>query len=245
MDNCIAPQADCLGTICVLDIETAPDPLALALARKKSVSEASGPLHRIVSASALFASELEANAWSNISIRSEHDFEAKAGGEERVITTIDRWMQEVAAGDGLLVTYNGVRWDLPTITRRAARHLMFSMPGIMCDPPLRHQDLMYAGERSASSKWFSLRDAAAGLGIPVHSQIEERGLGAANKAVRKGEADVVATFLLLVYEVSMKRRSPAPVITGWRALGDHIRQMGPHGEHLAQYRRHQLGMKSE
>lgn len=243
MDKCTNYQLAPLGTVCVLDLETAPDPLALALTRRKAVNEMSGPLFRIVSASVLFASELAHDEWSSISIRSEHDFDASPGGEERVLEKIDSWLQDVVQCDGLLITYNGVRFDLPMIARRGARHLMFHLNGVMRDPPIRHHDLMFAGGRSVATKWHSLRHAAAGLGIPVHCQIEERGIGVANKAVRKGEADVVATFLLFLYELAMRRGSPAPVVTGWRALGDHIRQMGPHGEHLAQYRRHQLGMQ--
>lgn len=231
--------SDFLGTICVLDIETAPDPLALAIAGKRSgSSDASAALHFVRDASLLIAREGADGNWGGFEL---HSFDADRHSEERLLTSINQRLQALWTTQGTLVTYNGVAHDAVVLARRAARHLMFDASGIAAIHRERHLDLMLMTRVSGDGRWSKLRDVAAGLGIPTAHQMAQRGMDAATLGIRKSQTDVAMTFLVLLYELAMRRGDAGPVVQGWRAFGKFIARMGPHGEHLAQYRRHPLG----
>jgi hypothetical protein len=229
-----------LGAICVLDIETAPDPFALALAGLKHSDRANGAaaLHQITDASVLHACEDEDGSWNAFELSS---FTIKDSSEDELLQSIDQHLHRLRKHNGKIVTYNGVRHDLPMLRRRAARHLMFDGSWILPDEDVPHYDLMLMAPGGRSGSWSKLRDTAAGLGIPVAHQLPTRGLGTPTAGVRKSQVDVVATFLILLHDLALRRGSDEPLRRGWRALSQFIRTMGPHGDHLAQYRRHPLG----
>ena len=236
-DNILS--APSLGNVCVLDIETAPDPFAIALAGSKEKSkDTTALLHHITDASVLCAHEKPDGTWTNFELKS---FTAKGQSETDTLLGIDRYLTRLTSNAGTLVSYNGIKHDMQVVRRRAANHLMFEMPGIFPSVELRHLDLMRVIPTGTQQRWGKLRDVAAGLGIPVSYQTLSRGMGVATPGIRKSQVDVVATFLVMLYELATWRRDVGPVVLGWGALGKYISEMGPHGDHLAQYRRHPLG----
>lgn len=231
--------AESIGLVCVIDVETAPDPIAASYAavRGRSTDDKTA-LHRLTDASMLFAREDADGGWSGFDLRS---FTIEDDDEERLLRNIDGQLQRVGDGVGRLASFNGISHDLPVLRRRAARHLAFDLPGIFPVRDQAHLDLMRIVPSPRPWRPGSLRDQAAGLGMPVAYQFGRDGIGARSKGIRKSQVDVSATFILMLYEIAARRGRADPVIRGWRAFGDYIRRMGPHGEHLAQFRRCALG----
>jgi hypothetical protein len=186
--------------VLVIDVETAPDPIALSRIppreRSKTVSTA---LHRIGVASMLEAEEVANGRWRVSSIKSL--VADGALGELDVLRRIDRALLSVANNRGTLVTFNGRRHDTVSIRLRAAAHLAFGMTGIAALSSMNHRDLM-TDSIAGGGQWFKLRDVAAGLGIPVAHEVPNRGIGAVSRAARKGEVDIAVTFLLFLYDLS-------------------------------------------
>lgn len=227
-----------LGRILVLDIESATDPYALALSgRRGSVAETGAALHLVTDVSMLFATEREDGSWDEISITSV------AGGQDDepgLLRKVDAALRSMQAREGTLVTYNGAH-DTTVLIRRCARHLMFDMTGIAVARDGKQFDLMTMRAGPKNERWSKLKDVAAGLGIPTVHQLRGRGTSPTSGGVAKSQTDVAMTFIVMLYELAMLRRDAGPVMQGWRALGSYIDKMGPHGEHLAQFRRHPLG----
>lgn len=227
------------GRMCVLDIETAPDPLALAMAGKRGgATEHSAALHYISDASALVATEDADGHWRDFEMRS---FSCSRLDEVNILRSINGILTTLWASGGTLVTYNGVGHDMIMLQRRAARHLMFDLPGIATAHAQRHLDIMLMMTSPREQRWSKLREVAAGLGIPTSHQHANRGLDPKTAGIRKSQTDVSMTFLVSLFELSMRRQDAGAVIRGWRAFGEYIARMGPHGDHLAQFRRHPLG----
>jgi len=226
--------------VLVIDLETAPDPIALSRIppreRSKTVSTA---LHRIGVVSMLEAEELANGRWRVSGIKSLVADDTV--DELEILRRIDRALLPVANNGGILVTFNGRRHDAVAIRMRAAAHLAFGMTGIAALASMDHRDLM-TDSIAGGGQWFKLRDVAAGLGIPVAHEVPNVGIGAVSRTARKGEVDVAVTFLLFLYDLAYRRSDAGPVLEGWRALGEYIRRAGPVGEHLAQFRRHPLGL---
>ena len=119
---------------------------------------------------------------------------------------------------------------------------MFDMTGIATARGGRQFDLMTMRAGPKNERWSKLKDVAAGLGVPTVHQLRGRGTSEPSAVgVAKSQTDVAMTFIVMLYELAMLRRDARPVMEGWRALGSYIEKMGPHGEHLAQFRRHPLG----
>ncbi|MES3100603.1 hypothetical protein [Sphingomonas faeni] len=227
-----------LGNVLVLDLETAPDPMALRLLAPRERTKGSSATHRIAVASMLKADELTTGGWrvaSVGSVRISDDLD-----EIDVIIAIDKAILAISESGGTLITYNGNRHDLVMIRMRAAAHMMFELQGVAALARIKHRDLM-TESIAAGGQWFKLRDVAAGLGIPVAHEVANAGIGTGSRSARKGEVDVAVTFLVFLHDLAHRRSEAGPVLEGWRALGDHIRRAGPLGEHLAQFRRHPLG----
>jgi hypothetical protein len=231
-----------IGRVCVLDIESATDAHALALSgRRGRVTETSAALHLITDVSMLSATESSDGSWTDITLQSVASNQV---GEEKLLRDVDAELSSLWRLAGMLVTYNGSH-DTTVLMRRCARHLMFDMDGIASAPEKPQFDLMRMRAGSHAERWGKLKDVAAGLGIPTAHQLPSRGMSAPTPGVTKSQTDVAMTFVIMLYEMSMARRDVATVIRGWRALGRYITDMGPHGEHLAQFRRHPLGRPPE
>ena len=226
-----------LGHVLVLDVESAPDPHSVALAGKRGrVGDTPAALHLITDVSMLRATESDDGSWGAMRLRS---VARGQDDEERLLREVDAELGALWARGGTLVTYNG-RHDIAVLLRRCARHLMFDMPGIARAPDMPHLDMMLM-RTGGGGRLESLKAVAAGLGIPTAHQLPGRGTRAPSAGVAKSQTDVAMTFVVMLFELAMRRRDAAPVLKGWEALGRHIAAMGPHGEHLAQFRRHPLG----
>lgn len=225
-----------LGTICVLDIETALDPISLSIlsTRPKDMPTA---LQRITAASLLWACQ-EDDGWTieGIETRLATDHFSDEH-EEAILELVDTAIGRIVRASGTLISFNGLAHDIPVLRRRAGRHLRFDLANLLTRQP-RHIDLMLGSTRADRSQWASLAHTAVGLGLPVGPLSRDETL--LSFAAQKCEADVVTTFLVALFEISMRTASERPLLLGWAALADRIEFMGARGQHLANFARHDL-----
>ncbi|HEY0027362.1 MAG TPA: hypothetical protein VGC35_05790 [Allosphingosinicella sp.] len=215
----------------VLDLETRPDPQAVAIApRGREMSRAT--LHHIIAYSSLSAVENPDGEWTGFMLRSAVEL-----GEFDLLMEIDASLDTLAEAAGTLVTYNGVSHDLAVLRRRAAAHWMFGLPGLSRLHTIAHEDLFRAHMRGRRDGMPSLRDACAGYGIPTDHTLVSR-CGGAAAAVRKSQVDCVATFLLTLYELAIQRGDDAPLVAGWSALVEYLAHPTVEAPHLDQFRWH-------
>lgn len=218
-----------LGPIMVLDIESAPDPRCVAIAGRGSQIGRSA-LHRLMAVSTLAATEAEDGSWTDIAITS-----AAGPVELSLLTGVAEQVELLAAAGGTLVSYNGMRHDLPVLRRRAQANWAFNLGGIAAMADLPHIDLIHPGSGGGRTP-AALRDACAGLGITMNHLIVPHEADPLAATVRKGQCDVTATFLLLLHEVALARRNARPLIAGWRALSERLERNDLRAPHLDQFR---------
>ncbi|QYE36304.1 hypothetical protein KZX46_10455 [Polymorphobacter sp. PAMC 29334] len=102
-----------------------------------------------------------------------------------------------------------------------------------------HFDVMLRQRADRRDGAPSLRDACAGFGI---SAFDARGIAASSlpRKSTKCQTDVVATFLLVLYEIAIERGSPDPLLAGWEGLSGFLGAMRPRLIHLEHIRVHPL-----
>lgn len=225
-----------LGTICVLDIETALDPVAVSLVpgRPQNMPKA---LLRVTGASLLWAIEDRAG-WTVEKIDTAVAIEEFTDEpEEEILELFDHAIGRIVKENGMLLSFNGLAHDLPIIRRRAARHLRFDLENVLTRQP-RHLDLMLGSTRPDRSNWPNLIHSAVGLGLP-HGVLQRNDRLVSFES-QKSESDVVTTFLLFLVELSMRKASEEPLLLGWAALADRIEAMGARGRHLMHFARHDM-----
>lgn len=193
-----------LGPVTVLDLETRFDPLLVGLTT--STKSANVFAQRIVSCAILKACEPSIGTWEVDSLTSHSDH------EEDVLAAIDAAL----ATPTTLVTYNGIRHDLPVIRRRIMRFRRFDLQYAAASR-LDHLDLYECPTVPPGGVAGSLQDRCASLGIDSKTYLEadedER-----PRAVLKGETDVVATFVLLLHELAALRGDGRVWASGMDAL---------------------------
>lgn len=133
-------------------------------------------------------------------------FDAEKWDESEIVQHTLRAL-EFAAVDGLIVTFNGQRHDLPLLMARAMKYRISLPPSmdLLKEGP-RHEDrnvdLMQRFSRSGAGKWAGMAAYAAALDIPAKMtaaptaipELVERGKWS---AVREHvEGDVITTALL-------------------------------------------------
>lgn len=221
-------RATPLGRVMVLDIESAPDPAAVAIAgRGDQIARIA--LHRVVAYSALHAQEDTQGDWTGLRLES-----MASEAETPMLAAISADVAALRDAGGLLVSYNGLAHDVEVIRRRIHANWAFHLEGIAALDDVNHLDMMRGG--GSRGPLISLRDACAALGISVDPLKVPIGRDAAPATVRKGQVDVAGTFLLLLHELAGARRSTAPLAAGWQALSDHLGQPGVRAPHLEQFR---------
>lgn len=211
----------------VLDIETAPNRSLLAHhGLPVSASQSNTKLHRL-SAFACFSFELSLDEQpgqfamiSNVVApdRLSDVFDACVS-EAEALGIIDRQLRQVAE-DGLLVTFNGTRHDLPFLSRR---YLVFGRQGGgALTSPRNHRDMMQLWRKLSLSSggeqlrgWPSLARACEDAGIPHDLQDRD---GSICSTVRKCETDVLATFLLFLLHAASGDSQALPFCSGWTSL---------------------------
>lgn len=217
----------------ILDIETKPDPHAMALLRQSNADRSPLAIHRLTAASMISVWETTGGEWQDLSLVSVAEPDHS---ETTMLTEIDRFLLNLITNGGECVTFNGLSHDLPTLRRRASRHLLFDLTGVFPATPMLHTDLMRRCTRGWRDDWPSLRAACAGLGIPVNHLLAGNGGSGPSARQRKCEVDVVCTFLLLLYELSISRRTQRPIVAGWKAVRE-LFGSGHPPPHLAQFAR--------
>jgi hypothetical protein len=155
-----------------------------------------------------------------------------------ILMRLDELLATAAAG-AALVTYNGLAHDLPVLRRRCARHWMFGLPGVAAAAAMDHLDVMLRQRLGRRDKMPSLREACAGLGISTADPRTATGPAIAPDVV-KCQADVVATFLLALFEMAIDRGSEDVLVAGWEGLSAHLGAARPRALHLEHFRDHPL-----
>lgn len=220
--------------VAVLDVETKLDPGAASIAGHRSGSLPAA-LQRIGTACLLIAEEREDSSWTDFAL---HTLAAPLT-EFDLLIRLDHLLADAAEANAVIVTYNGRAHDLAVLRRRAARHWMFGLPGLAAVDELDHIDVMLRQRASRRDKTPSLREACAGLGISSADPRTATG-PALPPDVIKCQADVVATFLLALYEIAIERGSEEPLVAGWEGLSRHLTGLRPSPLHLSHFRDHPL-----
>lgn len=221
-------------TLAVFDIETRLDPAAAAAAGYKG-SGMPAALQSIATACILAASEQPDGQWHGIRMQTF----AMPLSEFDILMQLDDAFFDLTSRGALLATYNGRAHDLAILRRRGARHWMFGLPGITAATTMDHIDIMLRQRVGRQDGSATLREACAALGISAFDP-RTSDSGAVPASVRKCQTDVVATFLLALYEMAMERGSPDPLVRGWGALSDHLANNRPRAQHLEHFRDHSL-----
>ena len=214
----------------VLDIETAPDPRPLATVTAGSAGQSSHS-HVITAVAMLLATRGADVAWTVDRLHCWH----RPSDEHDILRSMQRALATELGDGATLVTFNGIRHDVPTIRRRAAFHRMFGLRGWDLLTTTPHRDLMTDGISGPQSQWASLAQTCAGLGIPTDHAFAAAAKGTTDVARRKCETDVCATFVLLLYTLAMETGEVSDLTNGWRALGRMVTRDHALRPHLTQF----------
>lgn len=220
----------------VLDIETVPDPAAVMAVRAASrAPQGRVWLHRLAAVSVLKFSETSEGHFDGFALKSLQVAPRAQGpglGEIDVLRAIDALVAGLGL-DGVLVTFNGRRHDVPFLCMRRRHHGLFrpcALDRFVEVKGVGHADVMQL-LAAEGLRWPSLEDACAAFDIPH----EPHGAISAVPAVlRKCETDVLATFLLYLVDRASRERSARCLLAGWRALGQWCLR-GPAVAHRRQF----------
>lgn len=181
-----------LGRILVLDLETRDDILLTGMITS---ARAGKPFVQMIAGySALSANEKTPGEWTVESLASSTD------DENDILAAIDAALQPAPR----LVTYNGLRHDLPVLRRRIMRLRRYELAAALGAADLPHLDLYAFPRVPPGGHHGSLQDRCAGLGIDSKTYLDGNG-DTRSRSALKSEVDVVATFVLLLHELAAAR----------------------------------------
>lgn len=218
--------------LAALDIETAPEPAAMDLLSGRGHPNTRNiAVHAITAAAWLSLGEQEDGTWQVKRCRSW----GAPDDEFEILLALDRELFDLASLSGQLVTYNGLRHDLPVIRRRAARHWLFEMSGLFPKQAIDHRDVMRVAGLGIGD-WPKLREACAGIGLSCDPDDDPIGHGQTlSSRRRKAEVDVYGTMILRLFELATERRDIRTLTEGWSAIADWILRQRPLSPHLIQF----------
>ena len=193
-----------LGPLVVLDLETRHDSIIAGLA--SSSRTARSFVQRIEGFSALVAEETAPAAWT------VHGLVTRVGHEPELLAAIE----DILAPAPTLITYNGLRHDLPVLRRRIMRFRRYDLAAGLQATRLPHVDLHDFPPVPPGANHGSLQDRCAGLGIDSKAYTD--GSDDMTATARKSETDVTATFVLLLHELAAVRAHGATWAGGMKAL---------------------------
>jgi hypothetical protein len=156
-----------------------------------------------------------------------------------VLLSLDKSLAALASRGALLGTYNGRKHDLAVLRRRSARYWMFGLPGLDAASRMDHLDVMLRQRKDRRDQAPTLREACAAMGIGCFNP-KLRQTKNARPDLIKCQADVVATFILTLYELAIERGSPEVLVAGWTGLSEFLGRQRPRWEHLEHFRNHPI-----
>lgn len=217
---------------CALDIETAPLPRQLPAPRAgRGRRGDDGAGHGVTCASLVLFREADARVEPG-SVRLL-TFERRLG-EAEILRCIDATLPE--PGAGLLATFNGRGWDLPTLRQRAMANWLFDLARITAWNAAgdAHRDLMLGLSNGGAARWQSLEAACGSLSIPA-KELPPRAARSNGSVTLGNQCDAVATFLLHLHMRSLELGTPLPLASGWQELASALAPGGRAPAHLAPY----------
>lgn len=145
--------------------------------------------------------------------------------ERRALEGLDTLLRQHP--DAALVTFNGLRYDIPTIEMRALHHFLFSSYGLAQIQRRKHYDLY-----DMLGRQCSLASLQACLALPVDDDVFlERSQFPYEQ--RKCEIDVVSTFLAFIQVTAFRLTDKQLVTNSWQAIGRHFATNQTGRRHLA------------
>lgn len=218
-----------LGTVTVLDIETAPCPFLVAEALKGGPANRPA-LHKVTGWSLLSATETADRRWTDFKLQTR-----SGDSEWHVLFDLDEALTAAQEKGATLVTYNGEAHDLPMLQRRTIANWLFGVPGLANLHAMPHRDLFREATRGGRTNWPSLRDLCTAWGIPTDHMAVSGDRTPAGMAHRKSQTDVIATLLLFGFGESSGRGEARTVSRLWLALADYLKRPEVRQPHLAQF----------
>ncbi len=215
----------------VVDIETAP-PRSSASPTELGSAKQTSATHEITAIAVLIASRDAGPSWTVETIQS---WDRSRCDEFEILLALNRKLVGLLSAATTVVTFNGIRHDLPVIRRRAAVHRMFDLSAWASLLRCRHRDLMTDGMGGPGAQWMSLRNTCNSLLIPTESNFAKAAMATTDVARRKCETDVCSTFVLLLYTLAMEAADERELVNGWHALATYTRSQHPDRPHLLQF----------
>lgn len=218
-----------VGRIAVLDIETEPNPAAIAIAPRGGASNRTA-LHRLTGYSLFCATENDERRWTELELHTRSGI-----AEYDMLFDLDAALSSAQERGATLITYNGFAHDVPTLRRRTIAHWLFALPGLAALPNMPHLDIMREETRGYRTPWPSLADLCAAFGIPTDYSATRDVENAPSIPHRKSQVDVIATFLVLASDMSARRRESTTISRAWLSLADFLKRPDIRQPHLAQF----------
>lgn len=134
----------------------------------------------------------------------------------------------------VLVTFDGLRRELPVLALRCRASWRFNLLGLARLPTMDHLPLIDL--LGAAAPVGSLTEVCLGLGIPADEPASAEYRGEAADQSRRWERDAARTFLVLLHEIAAARRSATTLGAGWRALSAHVEEHADLAPHLLEFR---------
>ena len=217
---------------CVIDLETAADPFARSLARRKRLTQWS-PLNEITTATAMRLDFGASGELLDIELRTWH----RTGFEERdlLINLLDQIDRATKSG-GQLITYNGRRFDVPLLRMRQLRwwlgghDLLKGMVGRQS----AHFDVM-AEFAYGLPQPPSLVEACAMVGFALRGPDRLYDENALPPEYEKCETDVLGTAILYLYLQADALGDAAILSRNLTRLGAGLVALGGRSPHLARF----------
>ena len=220
------------GRFCVLDIETRlSNDAAQRVGRSPQPSVQRVALQEVQAVATLVFDRAADGCFDGFELAcAELGMSGEAGLLMDVATRVDAEHDSGAT----LVTFNGSH-DISVLRRRAGRHWLFDRfqcsqwrrPGTE-----RHLDMMQLNGYGGS-RYPNLIDACAGFAFDAWPPSPVLKMHGAPSGGDKCVLDVVATAMLLFFELSFREGSPMPVAQGWSGLSAGLRALLPDRPHIA------------
>jgi hypothetical protein len=220
------------GRFCVLDVETRlSDDAAHRVGRNPPPTVQRVALQEVHTVATLVFDRTEDGGFGGFELAcAELGMSGEAGLLIDVATRLDAEHDYGAT----LVTFNGSH-DMSVLRRRAGRHWLFDRfqcsqwrrPGTE-----RHLDMMQLNGYGGS-RYPNLIDACAGFGFDAWPPVPVLKRHGAPSGGDKCVLDVVATAMLLFFELAFREGSPIPVAHGWSGLSEALRPLLHDWPHIA------------